>query len=124
MIFFLVSTSFTEYVNDQFEDYLTSYGIIHQTTCPNTPEQNGVAERKNRHLLEVTRCLMLQMNVPKFLWSDAVMTATYLINRMPSRVLNYKTTLECLTGNMSYILPPKVFGCVSFVHDHRPQLGN
>ena len=43
----------TEYVNRDFDDFLSSHGIVHQTTCVNTAEQNGVAERKNRHLLEV-----------------------------------------------------------------------
>lgn len=68
----------TEYVNKLFDEYLSSFGIIHQTTCPGASEQNGLAERKNRHLLEVTRCLMMEMNVPKFLWGEAVMTAAYI----------------------------------------------
>jgi hypothetical protein len=113
----------TEYVNKEFDKYLSSFGIIHQTTCPGTSEQNGLAERKNRHLLEVTQCLMIAMNVPKFLWSEAVMTAAYLINRMPSRMLDSKTHIECLTGTNSYIVPPKVFGCVCFVKDYRPSVG-
>jgi transposase InsO family protein len=57
-----------EYVNQEFEQFLASNGIEHQTTCVNTPQQNGVAERKNRHLLEVACSLMFTMNVPKFLW--------------------------------------------------------
>lgn len=113
----------TEYVNKEFDEYLSSFGIIHQTTCPGTSEQNGLAERKNRHLLEVTRCLMMEMNVPKFLWTEAVMTAAYLINRMPSRMLDYKTPIECLKGETSYVVPPKVFGCVCFVKDYRPSVG-
>jgi hypothetical protein len=113
----------TEYVNKEFDEYLSSFAIIHQTTCPGTSEQNGLAERKNRHLLEVTRCLMMEMNVPKFLWTEAVMTAAYLINRMPSRMLDYKTPIECLKGETSYVVPPKVFGCVCFVKDYRPSMG-
>jgi hypothetical protein len=53
---------------------------------------------------------MFMMNLPKFLWGEAVKTASYLINRMPSRVLNYKTPNECLSGSKSFIVPPKVFG--------------
>ena len=104
----------TEYVNNEFRSYLSDQGIIHQTTCPGTPPQNGVAERKNRHLLEVARSLMFQMNVPKYLWSEAVMTATYLINRMPSRILNMKSPAELLLGKCDFRVPPKVFGCVCF----------
>jgi hypothetical protein len=62
---------------------------------------------------------MFMMNVPKILWGEAVKTAAYLINRMPSRVLNYKTPIECLSGTNSFIVPPKVFGCTCFVHDYR-----
>lgn len=54
--------------------------MIHQTTCPHTPEQNGVAERKTRHLLEVAHALMFQMKIPKVFWVDAIVTAAYLIN--------------------------------------------
>jgi len=110
----------TEYVNNEFKSYLSAEGILHQTSCPDTPPQNAVAERKNRHLLEVARSLMYTMNVPKFLWSEAVMTATHLINRMPSKVLGMRTPCEILFGKNEFIVPPKVFGCTCFVRDHRP----
>jgi len=112
-----------EYVNNDFGAYTSDHGIIHQTTCPGTPPQNGVAERKNRHLLEVARCLMFQMNVPKYLWSEAVMTTVYLINRMPSRILGMKSPDELMLGRREFKVPPKVFGCVCFVRDHRPSVG-
>jgi hypothetical protein len=66
------------------EVFCSEKGILHQTSYPDTPPQNGVAERKNRHILEVARSLMYTMNVPKFLWSEAVLIAIYLINRTPS----------------------------------------
>jgi len=69
---------------------MASKGIIHQSSCAHTPQQNGVAERKNRHLIETARTLLIHMNVPLYLWGDAVLTACYLINRMPSSVLNFK----------------------------------
>lgn len=58
-----------EYSSYRFREYLDSHGIFHQTSCLQTPEQNGVAERKNRHLLEVARCLLKEMNVPKRFWT-------------------------------------------------------
>ena len=70
-------------------------GILHQSTCKDTPQQNGIAERKNKHLLEVGRTLMFHMNVPTHLWGDAILTS-YLINRMPIRVLKYATPLQTL----------------------------
>ena len=102
----------TEYMNRTFDAYLESNGIVHQTSCPYTSAQNGVAERKNRHLLEVARFLMFTMNLPKAYWGDAVLVAAYLINRMPLKILNFKSPLEILTGNNNYIVPPKIFGCV------------
>ena len=63
-----------------------------------------MAERKNRHLLEVARSLMYTMNVPKFFWSEAVMTATHLINRIPSRVLGMKTPCEMIFGKKMSLL--------------------
>ena len=113
----------TEYVNKPFATFLSSQGILHQTSCPDTPPQNGVAERKNRHILEVARSLMFTMNVPKFLWSEAVMTATYLINRMPSKILGMKSPCELLLNTNDFVVPPKLFGCTCFVRDHRPSVG-
>jgi hypothetical protein len=63
---------------------------------------------------------MIDMHVPKSYWSNALFTATYLINRMPSRVLNFKTPLEELSPPLSTskCVSPKMFGCVCFVHIH------
>jgi hypothetical protein len=63
------------------------------------------------------------MNVPKYLWSESVMTSAYLINRMPMRVLEHRTPIECLTSKNSFVVPPKVFGCIYFVKDYRPSVG-
>ena len=70
-----------------FKSFLDSHGIIHQISCSYTPQQNGVAERKNRHLLDVAHCLMFHMHLPKPFWGHAVLTACYLINRLPTSVL-------------------------------------
>jgi hypothetical protein len=65
---------------------------------------------------------MSLMNLPKYLWSEAVMTATYLINRMPSRILDIKSLTELQLGKCDFRVTPKVFGCVCFVKDHRPMV--
>ncbi|RVW48104.1 Retrovirus-related Pol polyprotein from transposon RE1 [Vitis vinifera] len=82
----------------------------------------GWPERKNRHLLEVARCLMFSSNVPNYFWGEAILTATYLINRMPSRVLTFQSPRQLFlkqfphTHAASSDLPLKVFGCTAFVH--------
>jgi hypothetical protein len=113
----LLSENGTE--NQEFEHFLVSNGIEHQTTCVNTPEQNGVAEQKNRHLLEVARSIMFTMNVPKFLWGEAAKTATYIFNCMPLQVFENKSPVELLLNSNEFVVPPKIFGCVCFVHDYK-----
>ncbi|RZB86491.1 Exocyst complex component EXO70B1 [Glycine soja] len=78
------------------------------------------AKRKNRHILEITRALLSVAYVPKCFRIDAVVTAVYLMNRQPSRVLNYKTPLQVLAKHVTLpyvlMLPPRKFGCVTYVH--------
>ena len=104
---------------------MKSIGILHQISCPNSPQQNGVAERKNRHLLEVTRSLLIGGNIPSYLWGEALSFAVYLINKVPSSVLNFKRPLDALshhfTLNFVNHLPPHIFGCVIYVHLHPHQ---
>ncbi|CAJ2666701.1 unnamed protein product [Trifolium pratense] len=113
-----------EYFNTMLSDFFRENGIVHQSSCPNTPQQNGVAERKNRHLLEVARALLFASKVPNYLWDEAVLTAAYLINRVPSKVLNFKTPIhifnECFPNDrVSNDLTLKIFGCTAFVHEHK-----
>ena len=65
----------TKNFNESLSTCCTHNGIIHQSTCVDTPQQNGVAERKNRHLLEVARALMFARNVLMTFWEDAILTA-------------------------------------------------
>jgi hypothetical protein len=114
-----------EYVNHQFRAYFQSQGLIHETSCPQTPQQNGVAERKNRYILETARALLLGAHMPSRYWADAVSTAVHLLNRMPSKVLNFKTPLHTLSTYVPFptmlMIAPWVFGCVAFVHLQKNQ---
>jgi len=77
-----------EYFNEILGKYFEDKGIIHQSSCSDTPQQNGIVERKNKHILEIARALLFTNHVPKYLWGKAILTAIYHINRMPSRILN------------------------------------
>ena len=112
----LRSDNAREYFSAPFISFMSQHGILHQSSCARTPQQNGVAERKNRHLIETTRTL-LHYHVPFRFWGDAVLTACYLINRMPSSVLHAQIPHSLLSpGQPLYFLPPRVFGCTCFVH--------
>ena len=99
---------------------------MHQSSCIDTPQQNGIAKRKIRHLMKVARSLMIASNVPKQLWGEAILTTTYLINRRPSRILKFKTSCQVLLAAYPYAriisyIPVKVFGCIAFIHIHKSQ---
>ncbi|KAL0641314.1 hypothetical protein Bca4012_102595 [Brassica carinata] len=104
-----------EYISNAFKSHLAKHGIVHQTSCPYTPQQNGVAERKNRHLMEVARSMMFHANVPKRFWGDAVQTACYLINRVPTKILKNLSPFEVLNKSKPFIDHLRVFGCVCYV---------
>lgn len=100
--------------------FMNKHGLINQTTCSDTPQQNSVAERKNQTLLEMNRSFMIESRVPESYWPEALAIATYLINCLPTEALQFQTPLDTLKTQLlipsSYPLPPRVFRCVVYVH--------
>lgn len=94
--------------------YYSSLGIIHQTSYVETPQQNSTIERKYRHLLNVTRALLFHSHLPKCFWSYAVCHSVFLINRLPTPVLNHQTPYAMLHGDSPTFLDLKVFSCLSY----------
>nr|CAN82774.1 hypothetical protein VITISV_026106 [Vitis vinifera] len=114
-----------EYHNSDLQKYLEGHGIIHQTTCSNTPQQNGVAKRKNRHLLEVVCASLIAAKMSISYWGEAITSVAYLINQVSSNSIDFQTPLQALTNVVVAPtvpnIPPRVFGCVAFVHLHKHQ---
>ncbi|CAL8084703.1 unnamed protein product [Prunus armeniaca] len=101
---FFALTMVEKFVGYDFQTYFQTHGIIHETTCPQTPQQNGVVKRKNRHLLEIARALLIGGHVPCHHSDDVVVIAIYLINRMPSGVLNFKFSITNAHTTLSFAL--------------------
>ena len=113
----LRSDNAKEYFSTPFSSFMSSHGIFHQSSSTYTPQQNGVAERNNRHLVETARTLLLHHKVPQRFWGDAILATCYLINRMPSYVLHDQIPYSILLPTQPlFYLPPCVFGCICFVH--------
>lgn len=105
-----------EFTSTEFSKHLTDKGIKHEITIPRTPEQNGVAERMNRTLLESVRSLLSDSGLPKTFWGEALNTATYLRNRAPSSTTGNLTPTQRWTGKRPDVSHFRVFGCRAFAH--------
>lgn len=104
-----------EYTSDEFFYFLRECRVRHQFTCANTPQQNGVAERKNRHLAEICRSMLHAKNVPGRFWAEAMKTTAFVINRLPQQRLNFSSPFEKLWNIKPTVSYFRVFGCVCYV---------
>ena len=114
-----------EYSSSEFKNYLRKEGIVHQKTVPKNPQQNGVAERYNRTIVETVRSMLSDSGLSKPFWGEALSTAVYTRNRSPTSALNDKTPYEVLNHRKPGVKHLKVFGCPAFSHipsDERAKL--
>lgn len=111
-----------EYLDNKLQSFLKDQGTISQRSCPYTSQQNGRAERKHRHILDYVCSLLVSSSCPERFWGEAALTVAYVINRLPSAVIQNQSPYERLYGmTPSYDLL-KIFGCACFVllpsHEH------
>ena len=111
-----------EFCSEEFEKYYRDAGIARHKTAAGTPQQNGLAERFNRTLLERTRCMLISAGLPKVFWAEAVTTIAYMINRCPSIALNFKTPKKVWSGHPPDYLNLRVFGCSAYAHIRKDKL--
>lgn len=99
----------------KLHDFYASKGILHQTSCVATPQQNGIVERKHQHILAVARALLFEAYLPKCFWTHAVGHAVHIINRLPTRFLSQKSPYWVLFNSVPDLDSMKVFGCLCYV---------
>ncbi|OAE33232.1 hypothetical protein AXG93_3105s1400 [Marchantia polymorpha subsp. ruderalis] len=113
-----------EYKSRAFTDFCTLHGIQRQLSVPDTPEQNGVAERKNRTLIASVLAMLTHSGLSHGYWGETIHTDVYLQNRSPSKALpNDKTPYELWHGQKPDLRRLKVFGCTPFALVERGHRG-
>lgn len=104
-----------EYSGSALKKFFADNGIVHQMSAPYSPQQNGVAERKNRHLKEMMRCMLAESSLEKKFWGEAINTANYLQNRCPSSSI-VGTPYELWNRKKPSYSHLKIFGSEAYVH--------
>ena len=99
-----------EYLDTEFKDHLLEHGILSQLTAPGTPQQNGVAERRNRTLLDMVRSMMSYSLLPIPFWGYSLQTAVYILNVAPSKSIQ-KTPLELWNGHKPSLRHFRIWWC-------------
>jgi hypothetical protein len=105
-----------EYFSNEFSEYLKEHGIQKKYSCSYSPQRNGVAEKKNMHIIEVARAMLNEKNLPNDFWAEAVVITVYIMNRTPTTVVHGMTPEEKFISkkpNVSHLI---VFGCIAYVH--------
>ncbi|WJZ90328.1 hypothetical protein VitviT2T_009480 [Vitis vinifera] len=97
-----------------FVDICAQHGIIHETTAPYSPQSNGVAERKNRTLKEMMNAMLISSSLPQNMWGEAILTANYLLNKVPKKKAE-KTPYELWKGRKPSYTYLRMCGCLAKV---------
>jgi transposase InsO family protein len=103
-----------EFLSKQFTSLLETNGIFHRISCPYTAQQNGLAERKHRHVVEMGLSLLAQSGLPQSFWVESFLTATFLINRLPTPLLNHCSPYFMLFQQIPDYSLLRSFGCLCF----------
>lgn len=105
-----------EFTSNEFGEFCKTHGISRQLTTAYTPQQNGVAERKNRTVMNMVRSMLSEKRVPKAFWPEAVKWSVHILNRCPTLAVQNKTPEEAWSGKKPTVEYFRVFGCVAHVH--------
>lgn len=116
----LQSDNGKEFCSKEFDDFLHNEGIRRRLSVAYTPQQNGVAERKNRTLVEMARCMIIESKTPTSFWAEAVAMANHIRNRCPTKSLNGGIPFELWTGKKVRLQYVRPFGIKAYVLNKLP----
>ncbi|KAI5337864.1 hypothetical protein L3X38_017135 [Prunus dulcis] len=105
-----------EYTSLEFSKFCEEMGLERQLTIAYSPQQNGVAERKNRTVMEMVRTMMHEKKIPLKFWAEAVNTAVYLQNRSPTSALDNTTPFEKFSGRKPSVKHLRIFGSLCYIN--------
>jgi len=105
-----------EYFSNEFSEYLKEHGIQRKYSCSYSPQQNRVAERKNRHTAKITRAMLNEKNLPNYFWAEAVGTTIYIMNQTPIAAIHGMTCEEKFTGKKPDVSHLRMFGYIAYMH--------
>jgi hypothetical protein len=105
-----------EYTSNEFGSFCRYAWIKRELTTPYNPQQNGVAERNNRTIMEAMKTMIHDQDLPMHLWAKVARTTVYVQNRLSHSELGFKTLEEMFTGKQPKVSHLKIFGCPLFVH--------
>ena len=103
-----------EYMSMEFSDYLKTEGIRHEFTVPKTPEENRVAERLNRTLIESVRSMLVDAQLPHKFWAEALSVVVYLRNRSSTSTVTGMMPFQSWSGKKSSVDNLRAFGCAAY----------
>ena len=108
-----------EFMSKEFSDYLASEGIIREASAPDTPQQNGLAERMQQTIWSGIRAILHHSDMKNGFWAEALAVIVHVMNRAPRKRLDWRTPHEVLTGQVPNVAYFRTFGCHAWVHNHK-----
>jgi transposase InsO family protein len=94
--------------------YCADEGVQRHYSAPYSPQQNGIVERRNQTVVGMAQALLKQRGMPAVFWGEAVVTAIYILNHLPTKALNGRTSYEAWHGRRPVVSHLRVFGCLAF----------
>jgi hypothetical protein len=105
-----------EFTSGEFKEFCRKVGIKRELSTPYNPQQNGVAERKNRSVMEAIKAMIHDQDLSMCLWAEATRIVVYVQNKSPHKVLENKTLEEVFFGKVPEVSHLRIFGCPIYIH--------